>query len=86
MLKKAALTSGAVARPTSPIPPERASGEIRRKGTAVVTTFNLSCAFNTAGIKPQKSRIAAVSLIAVGLIIIVFKIGCKYMGFDKIPN
>jgi hypothetical protein len=35
-----------VATPTSPIPPERASGEILKKGTAVVTTFIGSlCAF-----------------------------------------
>ncbi len=33
------LASGRVAMPTSPIPPERASGEILKKGTAVVTTL-----------------------------------------------
>jgi len=30
-----AFTSGDVATPASPIPPERESGDIRRKGTAV---------------------------------------------------
>ena len=33
------LASGAVAIPTSPIPPVRASGAIRKNGTAVVTTL-----------------------------------------------
>jgi hypothetical protein len=37
--------------PVSPIPPARASGDILKKGTAVVTTFILSplCAMVIAG-------------------------------------
>ena len=38
-LKYEELASEEVARERSPIPPARASGEIRKKGTAVVTTF-----------------------------------------------
>jgi len=37
--QKEELASGEVAIPKSPIPPARASGEIRRNGTAVVTTL-----------------------------------------------
>jgi len=37
--KKGELASGEVATPKSPIPPARASGEILKKGTAVVTTL-----------------------------------------------
>jgi hypothetical protein len=66
--QKPAYTSGEVAMPTSPMPPERASGEIRRKGTAVVTTLILSTWAFVADVKPQKSRIPAVSFKAVGLI------------------
>jgi hypothetical protein len=63
-----AYWSGEVAKPISPIPPERASGEIRRKGTAVVTTLiGVTWAF-TADVKAQKSRITAVSFKAVSLI------------------
>src|SRR5690606_13568410 len=34
-----ALASAVVAMPVSPMPPARASGEMRRKGTEVVTTL-----------------------------------------------
>jgi hypothetical protein len=37
--QKPALASALVAMPASPIPPARASGEILKKGTAVVTMF-----------------------------------------------
>src|SRR3954468_16563832 len=37
--QKAEFASGVVAIPTSPIPPARASGEILKKGTDVVTTL-----------------------------------------------
>jgi hypothetical protein len=58
-----------VATPSSPIPPERASGEIRRKGTAVVTTLIGSAVWAfTAEDRPQKSTKPAVSFKAVGLI------------------
>ncbi len=45
--QKDEFASGAVAIPTSPIPPERASGEILKKGTADVTTFILLSCANT---------------------------------------
>src|SRR5688572_27786529 len=67
IFQKPALASGDVATPRSPIPPARASGEIRRKGTAEVTTFNLSCAFK-AVTKPHENTSIAVSFRAVGLI------------------
>jgi hypothetical protein len=63
-----AYASGEVATPISPIPPERASGEIRRKGTAEVTTLIGSDWAFTLAERPQKSRIPAVSFSAVGLI------------------
>src|SRR5512146_645490 len=37
--QKVEFPSGLVATPTSPIPPARASGPIRKNGTAVVTTL-----------------------------------------------
>jgi hypothetical protein len=37
--QKTEFASGEVASPRSPIPPDLASGEIRRNGTAVVTTL-----------------------------------------------
>src|SRR6185503_14762799 len=69
MFQKPALASGEVATPISPIPPERASGEIRKKGTAVVTTLILSTPWAcTVDDKPQIKRIPAVNFKAVDLI------------------
>src|SRR5687767_10782217 len=66
--------SGLVATPISPIPPERASGEIRKKGTAVVTTLISPAEFwaFVTGKIPQKNKIPAVSFLAIGLIRMYF--------------
>jgi hypothetical protein len=56
----------------SPIPPERASGEMRRKGTAVVTTLigSISWALRDCSLIPRKRVIAKVTFKAVDLIVI----------------
>jgi hypothetical protein len=74
--------SGEVATPISPIPPERASGEIRRKGTAVVTTLIGSVCALTFAVRPHNSRMLAVSFKAVSLIR-KFLVVCKYSVFDQ---
>src|SRR5687768_13724449 len=63
------FASGDVATAKSPIPPVRASGAIRKKGTAVVTTF-IDCVFwdLMVSASPVKMRIVTVSLNAIGLI------------------
>ena len=69
MFHKPEYASGEVATPISPIPPERASGEIRRNGTAVVTTLIEGAVWAfTVDDNPQKSSSPAVSFKAVGLI------------------
>src|SRR5687767_1601028 len=57
-----AIASGDVATPKSPIPPARASGEIRKKGTAVVTTL-IGCVWFWAftDIAPTNRNIPTVS-------------------------
>ena len=62
------LPSGAVAMPASPIPPLRASGEIRKNGTAEVTTLMGSALFWAwvAVIEPPSNITKAVS----------FKVAC----------
>ena len=72
-LKNIELASGEVAMARSPIPPVRASGEILRKGTAVVTTFNLSDCPNAAPVHSDINKIPKPSLEAVDLIRIVLK-------------
>lgn len=67
--QKDEFASGEVANAKSPMPAARASAEIRKKGTAVVTTFIGSTSWDLeAGTIPHKIRSEAVSLIAVGLI------------------
>jgi hypothetical protein len=71
MFQKPDAASADVARPRSPIPPERASGEILKKGTAVVTTLIVgSWAFKTVKL-PQKNKTPAVSFKTFGRIRIV---------------
>src|SRR6185436_2252129 len=63
------LASGVVAIARSPIPAARASGEMRKNGTAVVTTLIGSTVWVLAvSAIPARMRIATVSLNAVGLI------------------
>ena len=60
-LKYAELASASVARERSPILPARASGEIRKKGTAVVTTFNWPlCANDAVASEVNRVRINAI--------------------------
>jgi hypothetical protein len=63
------------------MPPVLASGEILKKGTAVVTTFIFSCA-NTVVVK-EKSRIPKLNFRAVDLIAKSLKLERKYSGFKK---
>jgi hypothetical protein len=60
--QKAAFASAGVATPASPIPPARASGEILKKGTAVVTTLIVSADCALDDIAPNKRNNEAVSL------------------------
>ena len=66
IFQKEALASGEVAMATSPIPPARASGEIRKNGTAVDTMFiESACAIAVVlmvvvAIITQKSFMAVV--------------------------
>src|SRR5436190_17686024 len=67
--QKDELASGEVATARSPIPAARASGEMRKKGTAVVTTLIGSTLWAlVVWTIPIRMMIAAVSLNAVGLI------------------
>ena len=66
----------------SPIPPVLASGEILKKGTAVVTTFNLFvCCADTIVAKKNTNTLPKLSFEAVDLIISEFKLVRKYSGF-----
>jgi len=51
------------------MPPARASGLIRKKGTAVVTTFNLFVCADTIAEKKHDTTIPKLNLEAVDLII-----------------
>ena len=63
--QKPELASAAVAIPTSPIPPARASGEILKNGTAEVTTLiGSDCAF-VAVADPANNITRAASLKVV---------------------
>jgi hypothetical protein len=53
--EKDEFASGAVAIPASPIPPLRASGVIRKNGTADVTTLILLWALATVIAPPSKT-------------------------------
>jgi hypothetical protein len=75
-LKKEALGSGEVAIAKSPIPPARASGEIRKNGTAVVTTLILLEPWATKEETPHSMMATiAVNFKAVDFIESVYK--CK---------
>jgi hypothetical protein len=67
-LKKPEFASGDVAIERSPIPPVLASGEILKKGTAVVTTFNLLDCANNVIERTKKNTIPKLSFRAVDLI------------------
>ena len=67
--QKDAFASGEVANARSPIPAARASGDILKKGTAVVTTLiDPSLWAMVVWAIPERMRIIAVSLNTVGLI------------------
>ena len=70
-MKKDELASGLVASDRSPIPPARASGEILKKGTAVVTTLMgwADCA-KTEEVEVVINRIKAASRTTVDLIVL----------------
>jgi hypothetical protein len=66
--QNAELASGIVAIDRSPIPPARASGEMRKKGTAVLTILMESvCAFSlglkTVRLKANTNKVCSVPFI-----------------------
>jgi hypothetical protein len=72
--------SGVVATPKSPIPPALASGLIRKKGTAVVTTLMVGCAEATTAAKSETPKKA---LRKVDLMNLLFK---KNEGFALLTS
>jgi len=67
------------------MPPVLASGEILKKGTAVVTTFNLFVCAHTIVAKKRTNTVPKLSFEAVDLIISEFKLVRKYSGFKVLP-
>ena len=69
--QNAELASAEVAIPTSPIPPLRASGDILKKGTAVVTTLMVfaCCAFKT-WVAPNINKEAVNLMVACFMLFI----------------
>ena len=89
-MKNPEFASGDVATERSPIPPVLASGEMRKKGTAVVTTFNFSDCAEAVTANSDKRKIPEQSFIAVDLIskiliwcanIAALKVYLKILGF-----